>query len=242
MVFHRNFIDNKFPQVSRTVLSILAVLNNIVVWMVSTRHLISKSSSPWINLLVTVPRAPITIGINVTFMFHSFFNSQTRSWYLSFFSLSFNLTRRSAGIANSTILYILSFNIIRPGGLAEIRWSVGISKSQRSLYVSFSKTDATLCIYCLFVLSNFNFLHSSQWITLPSQLSYTLSVLIYCIRLLMLLILSSLWPHNLHLLFCCVLSILGLIWLVLMALFSLLGFSFFNISTYYCVRCCLLVT
>ena len=30
---------------------------------------------------------------------------------------------------------------------------------------------------------------------------------------------SSLSPHNLHLLFCCVLSLLALIWLVLMALF-----------------------
>ena len=37
--------------------------------------------------------------------------------------------------------------------------------------------------------------------------------------LIMWLIVSSLLPHNLHLLFCCVLSILALIWLVLMALF-----------------------
>ena len=29
--------DSKSPQVSRTLLSILAVLNNLVVWMVSTR-------------------------------------------------------------------------------------------------------------------------------------------------------------------------------------------------------------
>ena len=33
------------------------------------------------------------------------------------------------------------------------------------------------------------------------------------------LIILSLSPHNLHLLFCCILSILSLIWLVLMALF-----------------------
>ena len=46
-------------------------------------------------------------------------------------------------------------------------------------------------------------------------LSYTLSVLIYCIRF----IVSSLLPYNLHLQFCCVLSILALIKLVLMALF-----------------------
>ena len=40
--------------------------------MVSTRPLISKSSSPFNNSSVTVPRAPIKIGINITFMFHSF--------------------------------------------------------------------------------------------------------------------------------------------------------------------------
>ena len=38
--------DSKFPQVSRTLLSILADLNNAVVFMVSTRLLISKSSNP----------------------------------------------------------------------------------------------------------------------------------------------------------------------------------------------------
>ena len=41
--------------------------------MVSTRPPISKSSSPFSNPLVTVPNAPITIGIIVTCMFHSFF-------------------------------------------------------------------------------------------------------------------------------------------------------------------------
>ena len=84
--------DCKSPQVSRTLLSILAVLNNAVVWMVSTHSLISKSSSPFINPLVNVPRVPITIGINFTFIFHSFFNSLARLRYLSFFSLSFNFT------------------------------------------------------------------------------------------------------------------------------------------------------
>ena len=59
---------------SRTFLSILAVLDNVVVWMVSTRPQTSKSSSPFCNPLVTVPNAPITIGIIVTCMFHSFFS------------------------------------------------------------------------------------------------------------------------------------------------------------------------
>ena len=47
MVFHWSLSDSKSPQVSRTLLSILAVLNNAVVWMVSTRPPTSKSSSPF---------------------------------------------------------------------------------------------------------------------------------------------------------------------------------------------------
>ena len=40
--------------------------------MISTLAHISKSSSPFTNRFVTVPSAPITIDITVTFMFHSF--------------------------------------------------------------------------------------------------------------------------------------------------------------------------
>ena len=46
MVSHWSLGDSKTPQVSRTLLSILADLNNAVVWMVSTRPLISKFSCP----------------------------------------------------------------------------------------------------------------------------------------------------------------------------------------------------
>ena len=73
MVFHWSLCDRKSPQVSRTLLNILAVLNNAVVWMVSPRPPTSNSFSPFSNPLVTVPNAPITIGIIVTCMFHSFF-------------------------------------------------------------------------------------------------------------------------------------------------------------------------
>ena len=65
MVFHWSLSDNK-SQVSSTLLSILGVLNNVLVWMVSTRPLISISSSPFNNPLVTVTKAPIAIGIIVT--------------------------------------------------------------------------------------------------------------------------------------------------------------------------------
>ena len=153
MVFHWSLSDSKSPQVSRTLLSILAVLNNVVVWMFSTRLPTSKSSSPFSNPLVTVPNAPVTIGINVTFTFHSFFNSQARSRYLSFFSHSFSFILWSAGTAKSTILQVLFFLliIIWSGLLAEIRCSVCMSKTHWSLCEIFSRTGAGLGIYYLFV-------------------------------------------------------------------------------------------
>ena len=46
--------ESKFRQVSRILLSILADLNNAVVWMVSNRYLISNSPSPFTNPLVTI--------------------------------------------------------------------------------------------------------------------------------------------------------------------------------------------
>ena len=92
MVFYWSLRDSKSPQVSKTLLCILADFNNAVFWMVSSRIFISKSSGPIINPLVTVLSEPITIGITVTFMFHSFFSSLARSRYLSFFSLSFCYT------------------------------------------------------------------------------------------------------------------------------------------------------
>ena len=211
MVFHWNLSDSKSPQVSRTLLSILAILSNAVVWMVSIHPFISKSSSAFINPLVTVPRTPIIIGINATFRFHSFFSSLVRSRYLFFFSLSFNFTLWSARTAKSKIFQVLFFLliIIRSGDLAEFKWSVWMSKSQRSLCMSFSRTNVKLCIYHLFVWSNLNFLHNFKWITLPTQSCLVLysfyANLLHSLN--MWLIVLSLSPHNLHLLFCCILSI-----------------------------------
>ena len=109
MVFYRRLSPGKAPQVSRTLLSILADLSNAVVWMVSTLPLISKSSSPLTSPLVSVPRTTITIGIIVTFMFHSFFSTQARSRYLSFFSRSFDF-------ASFLFIYLFcyySFSLLR---------------------------------------------------------------------------------------------------------------------------------
>ena len=62
MFFHRSLSDSKSPQISWTLLSILADLNNAVVWTVSTRSFISK---PLVSL-VTVTSVPIIVVINVT--------------------------------------------------------------------------------------------------------------------------------------------------------------------------------
>ena len=121
MVFHWSLGDSKSPKVSWTLFGILAVLNNAVVWMVSTHPPTPKSSSLFNNPLVIVPNIPITIRIIVTCMFHSFFNSLTRSRYLSFFTHSFSFILWSARTAKLTILQII---IIRSGLLANI-WLVG---------------------------------------------------------------------------------------------------------------------
>ena len=150
MVFHWILNDMKSPHVFRTLLSILADLNNAIVWMVSTHPPISNYSSPLTKALGTVPTASITIGIIVTSMFYCFFSSRTRSKYLFFGFLIFPLEVRRQ------VLYFT-----RSCLLVEIRWSTCISKSQRIVCVSFSRTDCDLCIYYLFVWPNCNFLHSS---------------------------------------------------------------------------------
>ena len=114
--------ESKSPQVSSTLLSILVNLNNAVVLMLSTRLLISKSSSPCTNPLVTVPRALIVIGITVTFMFHTLLNSLARFKYLFLFQffLCDQLEQQSPQFGK--VLFFLLI-ITRSGRLAEIRWS-----------------------------------------------------------------------------------------------------------------------
>ena len=136
--------DSKSPQVSRALLSILAVHNSVVIWMVSTHLPISKSSSPFSNPFATVPKAPITIGIIVTCMFHSFFQFHSKvevlMLLLPFFQF-YSLVSRDSKVYNFSISLLFFFFffffliIIRSGLLAEIWWSVCMSKFHRSLYV-----------------------------------------------------------------------------------------------------------
>ena len=78
MVFNWSLSDSKSLQVSRTLLNILADLNNAVIWMVSPRPFIFKSVSSLTKPFMAVPSVPISIGITVTFMLPSFFQYSSK--------------------------------------------------------------------------------------------------------------------------------------------------------------------
>ena len=117
MAFHWSLSDSKSPQISRTLLSILAVLNNAVVWMVSIRPPTSKSSSPVSNPLITVLNTPMTIGIIVTFMFHSLFGGGVQFpskaevlFFLFTFFQFYSLVSRDSKVDNfASSLFSFSF-------------------------------------------------------------------------------------------------------------------------------------
>ena len=108
MVFHWSLSDNTSPQVSRTLLRILAVLNNDVVWIVSTRPPTSNSFSPFNNPLVTVQKALITICIIVTSLFQSFFQfpSKVEVFILIFtFFQFYSVVSRDSKVDYFVVLY-----------------------------------------------------------------------------------------------------------------------------------------
>ena len=142
MVFHWSFSDSKSPQVSKTLLSILAVFNIAVVWMVSTRLPTSKSSRPFNNSSVTVSKAPITISTIVTFMFHSFYKSLARSKYLSFFSYSFSFILWSV---RGFRIKVVFFFLIHSRMLA-FSWHLLCCRANLSwMNVNFFKTRIHVC-------------------------------------------------------------------------------------------------
>ena len=164
MVFHWSLSDSKSLQVSRTLLSILAVLKNAVVWMVSTRPPTSKSSSPFSNpfryCTKSICHNWYISHLHVPQFFQ--FPSKVELLILLFtFFQFYSVICRDSIVDNFARSLLLLLIIIRSSLLAGIRWSFCMSKSQRSLCVSFSRTYAGLCIYHLFILSNLNFLHTS---------------------------------------------------------------------------------
>ena len=146
MVFHWSLSDSDSPQVSWTLLSILADLINALGWIVSPCPLIFKSSSPCTNPLVTVPSVPVTIGITITFMFLFFFLSvlwQSLCAYLSFRFPSVLLCGQSERQSplfdrfsffvdthlSLLLLFILFENFSHQHKLMVFHWSLSDSKS-----------------------------------------------------------------------------------------------------------------
>ena len=145
----------KSPQVSRTLLSIMTVINNSLVWMVSTRPLTSKSSCPFNNPLVTVPKEPMTTGIILTFMFHSFsILLQVRDTCPAFHILSVLFCGQTGQQSRRFCKYYFLLIITWSGLLAEIWGSVCMSKSHRSLCVLFS-WHMLGCAYTLICMVKF---------------------------------------------------------------------------------------
>ena len=134
--------------------------------MVSTHPLISMSSSPYVDCTKSTNYNWYHRHLHVPQFFP--FPSKVEALIFLFTSFQYYaMVSRDSKVHNSASS--LSFVNISYGGLAEIWISVCISKPRWSLCISFSWTDAGLCIYHSFVSSNLNFLHSSKWITFPAK-------------------------------------------------------------------------
>ena len=165
MVFHRCLSDSKSPQISRTLLSILADLKKF----------------RWSPLVLLFPSPPVPLSI-LWWLYLScqlqlvspslsssvvFFSSLARSRYLSLFPLSFSSTLRSVGMAKSTIWQVPFFCWQSLGLVVWPRLNDSfVFQNPKEFCVS----HFLVCEYTiLFVLSNLNFLHISQWIIFPTQ-------------------------------------------------------------------------
>ena len=183
MILHWSLSDNKSPQVSRIFFSILAILNNTVVWMVSIRPLISKTPKPLSKPLKTVLCVPLAT-----------------SWYLSLFFFEFHCVVRRESKVHYLASTLFLLIVTRSSLLTGIRWSDCISKSQWIMCVPFSRKNSGLYTYHLIVCSNFNLLHSSPWITFPTESCLVLYYLNASLLHLFIMIsgASSVTPHNQH--------------------------------------------
>ena len=193
-------------------------LSNAIVWMVSARLSISNSTSSFTKSLGVISSAPITTSI----MFYSFlkFCSKIKVLGSLFVFLPFQseLHRNgkvhySAGSLLFYLIHLFSLIITRSALLAGIWWSVCFSKTRE------------LCVPLVCVYTICSYGHILILDTIPSISPYPPSRVLYSFcaslfyPLIVWLIVSSLSLHNLHLLFCCVLSIFALTELVLLTLF-----------------------
>ena len=181
----------------------LTNINNDVVWIVSTPPFISKSYSPFIDHLVTVPSAPTSNGIIVTFMFHMFLKFfsklQIFIFLLAFFQFYPIISQNDKVHCSAGFLSFVDYHYAWSSGQnLVIRLYLQIPES----FVFLIFQDRCWIVHIPFVrMVTLNFLHYSQWITFPTQSCQVLSF------------------FTLHLIFCNVLSILALMKSIFMALF-----------------------
>ena len=171
MVFHWSLSDSKSPRDSRTLLSILADLNNAVVWMVSTCPLISKSSNSCTKILCWLYRADqlqiVSLSLSCSIVFSIIWQGPGIYPSFRFLSLFYPIVNRNGKfhyLARSLFCWVLRHLVVWPR-LGDP--FVSQPPPTQKICVSFFKIDSWLCIYNLFVWLNFNFLHDSQWITFP---------------------------------------------------------------------------
>ena len=154
VVLRKSLRDCKFPQISGTLLRILANRNKAVVWRVSILALISYSSNLFSKSLGTTAHKLRLISLQPSSSI-AFFSYFTRSNCLS---LRFYLgSTRKAKLTRCQVL--LSWKLT----LRLVFWPklVFVSKSQGILYVSFTRTDFCLYMTCFVIMSNFSFWHNS---------------------------------------------------------------------------------
>ena len=131
--------------------------------MVSTRPPTSKSSRPFNKPLVTVPKAPITIGIIVTFIFLIFFKVEVLIYLFTYFQFS-SVVSRDSKVDNFAIDIIISVIIIRcissSGGNSSSSTSYikskNIRRCPRGVMV---KAMACGIVVCKFVLQSRYYVH-----------------------------------------------------------------------------------
>ena len=181
MVSHKSLNDNKSPQVCRTLFSILADLDNAVVWMITSRPLIPSFMYRFLLLIISMAHVSIMNSILMSWLYiltAGFPVQVSIFWWLygphqlqllsPLFSC-FIIFQFSSKVLVFIFLFaffqfypVVSWNgkvHLSAGSLfccwlsqgLVVWWSVCILKSQRSLCISFSRTDSGLCIYHLFV-------------------------------------------------------------------------------------------
>ena len=147
MVFHWSLTDSKSRKVPRTLLSVLAVLDNVVVWMVSTPLIISMSSCPFIkyfcdstkitnldcyNCHLNVPyffRFPSKVSVLILlFTFLQFYFEVSRDTKIHNFASSLYLFIIIIIIRWSFIGLWVTASLLKSPGLLSEFWPISIMK------------------------------------------------------------------------------------------------------------------